>query len=395
MSVSSSSARRPALHPSALSDAEHALFMDLANTPGDLKHISGSCARRVCGSAGLESGTVDEILRLFAPATTLSSGAFFAALRLVLYRQAGRGVDRGLAFVQGALRYYCYLPLVPSGSTPLPPRKLTSPTSRKIGATSSEPSSTSSSAPPRRTHHAHSFLLSLAGPPSPPTHPRLVAPAHLALYGPRDAAHRIGRRGPAPPRSGTSRKLSTGSKSSTEQNPTPPPRRASLSTSASVPISPKLLAPPFLARGAYPSSAGPRTTSFAPQPPVHPQRRASAFEAAYGTLSPPSSGSPTYATHAHDGRRDASDSMRRPSSLEFARFDSTRERTASTSVLPLTLPKALRRTLVGTAWVGAERGEREGLVRGRGGGGGYTVRNGRRGAEEGGEGDEGEAWGAL
>ncbi|KAJ7703515.1 hypothetical protein B0H17DRAFT_1194051 [Mycena rosella] len=85
MSASSSfcSARRLALHPSALSDAEHALFAaslaDLVDTTGNLKHVSVP--------------EVDEILHLFAPRK-------YAQQRLVLHVQAGRGVNRGLAFVQ-------------------------------------------------------------------------------------------------------------------------------------------------------------------------------------------------------------------------------------------------------------------------------------------------------
>jgi hypothetical protein len=67
----------------------------------------------------------------------------------------------------------------------------------------------------------------------------------------------------------------------------------------------------------------------------------------------------------------------------------------------LALPKAVRRTLAGAGWVGAERGEREGLVRsaspgeayaGGDRGGVYEIEEKRVGREVGGQGEE---WGAL
>ncbi|KAJ7675234.1 hypothetical protein B0H17DRAFT_1207863 [Mycena rosella] len=441
-SSSSPSARRLALHPSALSDGENALFTlslaDLADTTGDLEHAPGS-------------GMVDEILHLFAPAPTLSRGAFFAALRLLVHAQAGRGVDRGLAFRPSPPHQF-RRPRTPSSPRPPPevparspaaaPAKTMSPafsTPRKIGATSSSESSLStsassaSSAPP--THHAHASSLSLAGSPidtrplfSPPTHPLRRASTHRTPASSRPHVQHFA--DCTASGGGTHRpREQNQAQNQNPFRPAPPPRRASLF----VPSSPEPPAPPF-ACGAYPTSAGPRTASFAltPHPPVRPQCRASTFEAAYGA--PPSS-APAYTTHAHDGRRvasasSASDSARRLSS-DSRRPERERERTFSSSSaspsnshapahsalesrrvssgshpstassnplfdafprpLPLTLAKALRRTLAGAGWVGAERGEREGLV--RGGGGGYTVRNGRRGAEDGDNG--GEAWGAL
>ncbi|KAJ7696173.1 hypothetical protein B0H16DRAFT_1750400 [Mycena metata] len=105
-------ARRLSLHPSALSDAEYTLFtvslgdlLDLdANDSGiDWERLSLSVREArawLCGRhASLGSATVDEILQLF-PAPTLSGGAFFAALRLVLHAQVGQGVDRSLVFLQ-------------------------------------------------------------------------------------------------------------------------------------------------------------------------------------------------------------------------------------------------------------------------------------------------------
>jgi hypothetical protein len=131
------SLRRLSLHPSALSDAEHALFTaslaDLvdvdptSNDATDWDRISVTVREArawICGRyASLGTGTIDEvcfcllfslyherkirclqILRLF-PALTLGGGTFFALLRLVLHTQAGSPIDRSMAFVQGRLNY--------------------------------------------------------------------------------------------------------------------------------------------------------------------------------------------------------------------------------------------------------------------------------------------------
>ncbi|KAJ7660532.1 hypothetical protein B0H17DRAFT_1212537 [Mycena rosella] len=352
--LSSSSARRLSLHPSALSDAERALLTaslaDLADTTG--------------------SETVDQILRLFAPATTLSSGAFFAALRLVLHAQAGRGVDRGLAFVQSPI------PARP----PLPLRKLTSPASRTLGATSSSESflsmsaSSASSVPPRRTHHAHSSSLSLAGCPSPPTQPLRRA---LAQRVPASSSPHIQHFANRTASGGTPRRQ--GPIQIQTQNPfgpTSPPRRASLCVPTSSPPSPAPFDAARHARGAYPTSAGPRTTSFAPHPPVHPQRRASAFEGGVRRALPSfewaarrvrlvclirvSSDLSSASAHrpARERERTFTSSSASPSNSNCPFSDSTRsefagsptserEHTPFSAALPLTLPKALRRTLAG------------------------------------------------
>ncbi|KAJ7660528.1 hypothetical protein B0H17DRAFT_1212532 [Mycena rosella] len=112
MSASSSfsSARRLALHPSAQSDAEDALtasLADLADTTGDPEYVSVSVREAragLCGRhAALGSGTVGQVQSkscASSPPQRRSAAAPFAALQLVLHTQAGRGVDRGLAFVQ-------------------------------------------------------------------------------------------------------------------------------------------------------------------------------------------------------------------------------------------------------------------------------------------------------
>ncbi|KAJ7626466.1 hypothetical protein B0H17DRAFT_1218631 [Mycena rosella] len=271
--LSSSSARRLSLHPSALSDAERALLTaslaDLADTTG--------------------SETVDQILRLFAPATTLSSGAFFAALRLVLHAQAGRGVDRGLAFVQCSSRYYCYLTgLSASSARPRPPAAAAAQT-HLAGVADTRRHVVLRVLPVHvcvqrfvcaaATDTPCTLLFPLTRRlPSPPTHPlrrastqRVPAssPPHIQHFANRTAS------GGTPRRQGPIQIQTQGPKS----------LRPDLAPAARLTVRAHLLAPfarPFdaarHARGAYPTSAGPRTTSFAPHPPVHPQRRASAFE---------------------------------------------------------------------------------------------------------------------
>ncbi|KAF8183343.1 hypothetical protein K438DRAFT_1975204 [Mycena galopus ATCC 62051] len=252
--------------------------------------------------------------------------------------------------------------------------------------------------------------------------------------------------------------------------PPPPPRSASMSGSSPVspstsshpssnpsaysPFSAQVLPPtpsteadssPFDApMRTYPLSAGPNAAAFAGMsiqdqgrrgPPVHPHRRATSGEASpvSATFNANSSAPPSISNNSNsnssygagrrsgDARRVSSDSAARPvhasSSSPFSAASSPFGNSGSGGggggALPLALPKALRRTLAGAGWVGAERGEREGLVRGGGGGadagsegynnnnkggrgGGYGARNVRRVQNEvgGAEGEE-EAWGAL
>ncbi|KAJ7660524.1 hypothetical protein B0H17DRAFT_1212529 [Mycena rosella] len=337
MSASSSSVRRLALHPSALSDAEHILFTtslaDLADTIGDLEHVSVNAPEAhawLCGRyAALESGTVDQarlvILRLFAPATTLSSGAFSRRCGWCYTHRRGAASTAASHSCRVRLPVIAIsppsLPLAPVPAAPipaptnpflptpapspeararpsLPPRKPTSPAfniPRKLGPTSSPESSLSTSAssasstPPRRASHAYSSSLSLAGPPSPPMHPL---------------------------------------------------RRASTQRA--------------------PASSPPQIQHFAERPQIHahvpnPAQNQNPFRPA-----PPRPRS----------------LYRAPRRLGFGAQFQFCVLKFHPLPLPLTLPKALRRTPVGAWWVGAERGEREGLVRG-GGGSAYTVRNGR------------------
>ncbi|KAK7065119.1 hypothetical protein R3P38DRAFT_3250569 [Favolaschia claudopus] len=85
--------RRLSLHPSALSDAEYTLFTaslaDLAETGSGVDVTAREARAWIRGRyQSLGGAVLDEILRLF-PAT-LTGGAFFALLRLVLHVQAGR-----------------------------------------------------------------------------------------------------------------------------------------------------------------------------------------------------------------------------------------------------------------------------------------------------------------
>ncbi|KAJ7081172.1 hypothetical protein B0H15DRAFT_996309 [Mycena belliarum] len=318
MSSSSSAPRRLSLHPSALSDAEHTLFTasltDLADSTDDWEHTTVSLREArawLCGRyASLGSGTVDQILRLFAPASTLGGGAFFAVLRLVLHAQAGHGVERSLAFVQApvppaqialASHGAPFNPFLPTPAPspearsrpPLPPRKPTSPAFSTVSArtgTSSESSTTSSgsaaSAPSRRTHHAYSSSLSASSSPtspvfSPPTHP-LRRAATQAQRTPSSSSASS-----APPQTGMQRPTSSGGtvRSSNPFRaglppappPAPPPRRASVSVPAS----------PFHS----PPSSGFRAPAQPPLPhQSHPFQEpqtfspASEFDAAFASL---------------------------------------------------------------------------------------------------------------
>ncbi|KAI6121991.1 hypothetical protein F5141DRAFT_1093952 [Pisolithus sp. B1] len=110
------------LHASALSDVEYDLYTSSLNELCVTNDTDPSIAR---DDAHFETTTVgvrearawlrgryhdlpasdiDDILRLFSPSLmpsdTLTGGQFFAALRLVLHTQSGKGVDRSLAFVQ-------------------------------------------------------------------------------------------------------------------------------------------------------------------------------------------------------------------------------------------------------------------------------------------------------
>ncbi|KAJ7262758.1 hypothetical protein B0H12DRAFT_1104331 [Mycena haematopus] len=104
------------LHPSALNDAEYTLFTEnLASLlrlgagahrdePEAQTLIFGVVRAWMCVRyPAVPARTIDQILALFPSKDTINAGEFFAALRLVLHVEAGKDVDRDLAFVQGSV----------------------------------------------------------------------------------------------------------------------------------------------------------------------------------------------------------------------------------------------------------------------------------------------------
>ncbi|KII91426.1 hypothetical protein PLICRDRAFT_508026 [Plicaturopsis crispa FD-325 SS-3] len=109
------------LHVSALNDAEYALYIpsltDLAlaedqKQSNDDAYFEGLTVGVREARAWLRgrysdvsTSDIDTILKYFHPnlgqTDCLTGGQFFAALRLVLHAEQGKGVDKGLAFVQG------------------------------------------------------------------------------------------------------------------------------------------------------------------------------------------------------------------------------------------------------------------------------------------------------
>ncbi|KAH8796867.1 hypothetical protein DL96DRAFT_1789116 [Flagelloscypha sp. PMI_526] len=99
--------RKLSLHPSALNDEEYtqftASFSDLAQSEEYESDASILTSREVRAWVRgrypmLDVATLDSILKLFGD--RLSSGEFFAGLRLILHATEGKTVDRSLAFVQ-------------------------------------------------------------------------------------------------------------------------------------------------------------------------------------------------------------------------------------------------------------------------------------------------------
>ncbi|KAI6021708.1 hypothetical protein BKA83DRAFT_4286134 [Pisolithus microcarpus] len=103
------------LHASALSDVEYDLYTSSAQRSLPLARNDAHFETTTVGVRearawlrgryhDLPASDIDDILRLFSPSLmpsdTLTGGQFFAALRLVIHTQSGKGVDRSLAFVQ-------------------------------------------------------------------------------------------------------------------------------------------------------------------------------------------------------------------------------------------------------------------------------------------------------
>ncbi|KAJ7877346.1 hypothetical protein B0H13DRAFT_2054128 [Mycena leptocephala] len=97
------------LHTSALNDAEYTVFTEnlgsLLDSDGDDPEAQTLSIREVRAwmrgrYPGIPATTIDRILALFPSKDAIHGGEFFAALRLVLHVEAGKDVDRALAFVQ-------------------------------------------------------------------------------------------------------------------------------------------------------------------------------------------------------------------------------------------------------------------------------------------------------
>lgn len=110
------------LHASALNDFEYALYTsalhDLCVTSDKDPTVAHDDAHYETMTVGvrearawlrgryqdLPASDIDDILKFFfpnlLPADTLTGGQFFAAHRLVIHAQSGKGIDRSLAFIQ-------------------------------------------------------------------------------------------------------------------------------------------------------------------------------------------------------------------------------------------------------------------------------------------------------
>ncbi|KAK6977878.1 hypothetical protein R3P38DRAFT_2666063 [Favolaschia claudopus] len=96
------------LHSSALNDAEYTLFTEnlssIVDSDGDPEAQALTIREVRAWMRGrypaIPAATIDKILALFPSKDGISGAEFFAALRLVLHVEAGKDVDRALAFVQ-------------------------------------------------------------------------------------------------------------------------------------------------------------------------------------------------------------------------------------------------------------------------------------------------------
>ncbi|KAJ7614553.1 hypothetical protein FB45DRAFT_1110372 [Roridomyces roridus] len=406
-----SSSRSLSLHPSALTDAEHAFCTStlaelLDDDSPSTSQVSISVREARAWIRGrytaLGAQTVDEIIALFAPVTTLGRGEFFAVLRLVLHAQNGQGVNRSLAFVQAPVPVTNpFLPTpTPSPESrprpPLPPRKPVSPrfaagTGETVSSSASSASTSSSASSAASSSLAHRYSsLSLSASNTPPalplrraaTHTRAssaslsITPAPHGLSLQRTASNPgSGRpaqrdhnpfRSPPPPRPDAPQQQKTNHRTA----PPLPRRMSSTSDGALSTFRGHLSGEPdtIVPRTAPPTTrAFPASVHTSPPlppgrpPPLHPHRRASTESAPAFISSPLASG---INKGTGTGRRVASDATPSPLSSPPTGYSAP---SASLGALPIYLPKVampgvVRRTLAGAGWVGAERGEREGLI---------------------------------
>ncbi|KAF5323231.1 hypothetical protein D9619_013526 [Psilocybe cf. subviscida] len=221
------SQRRLALHASALSDAEYAVYTgslkDLVLGDSDAHEGGGEddeyFARMQMGVrearawlrgryADVPVQTIDTILRFFspslAPGDTMSGTEFFAALRLVVHASNGtmsaQEVDRGMAFVQGVSHPSFSFPVFISFThkhfsfpDPTQPAARAQPSgSRPTSTPSSRAQSPSKRynpfAPAQPQGHGQSSLPSRD--PPPPQHPQHPSLAHSSYSSYKRESHR-------------------------------------------------------------------------------------------------------------------------------------------------------------------------------------------------------------
>ncbi|KAG6908042.1 hypothetical protein DXG01_006404 [Tephrocybe rancida] len=189
------------LHASALNDEEYELYttslkdLNDDSDPGThddayyeamqigVREVRGWLRGRY---AHLQPGVIDSILRFFAPGMgatdILSGGQLFAALRLVVHAEQGKGVERSLGFVQAhPAPPKVAPPIVSPHSThnpfvsrvpPLPPRKLAPPPPKHVSSSSILlPPSRKSTSPTRPAPS-----VPHVPPVPPPVHPK---PSHV------------------------------------------------------------------------------------------------------------------------------------------------------------------------------------------------------------------------
>ncbi|KAJ7853667.1 hypothetical protein B0H14DRAFT_3865728 [Mycena olivaceomarginata] len=198
------------LHTSALNDAEYTIFtenlaslLDQDSDDPEAQTLTIREARAWMRGRypGIPAATIDRILALFPSKDVMNGAEFFAALRLVLHVEAGKEVDRALAFVQ----------VHPGSAVAAAPPV---PASQGIAPAPENTPDTASIRPPQR----HNPFLPASTPPSltrsktaptsapapsvaPVLPPRRVAPPSAPVPPPRHP--------PLPPRSASPPKPST------------------------------------------------------------------------------------------------------------------------------------------------------------------------------------------
>ncbi|KAJ7187048.1 hypothetical protein C8R46DRAFT_1184790 [Mycena filopes] len=203
-SCSSSCSMRPlSLHSSALNDAEYTLFTanlaSLLDEDSDDPEAQQLTIRETRAwmrgrYPGIPATTIDRILALFPSKDTIHGGEFFAALRLVLHVEAGKDVDRALAFVQVHPNSAPIVPAPPPVSAPAAPAAL-QPTADDVAA--------------RTPQRYNPFLPTLARSKTAPTSsPAPVLPPRRAVA-PPPAPVPPPRHPPLPPRAASPQKPST------------------------------------------------------------------------------------------------------------------------------------------------------------------------------------------